>query len=238
MKLTVLLPIILLTLSDSKHNSLSGGELIFGHAKSVPNVIVKTNSTSIKPDTSISIIRSLTPYKGEIRYKAGWDDQSGKTILIISGSRIYSEDTGRAEIFAYLYQQRMDDVWEQRWRINDFVDGIGCDLEIKLPTNYIHIADIDSNGIAETSFIYTLDNRCDAVMIETKMIIHANYKKYAIRGFTQTHLMPTEEIFNSYRAEEGLPPVSYKKIDKELEKYPLIMELYSDMWDRFSEEQN
>lgn len=186
-------------------------------------------------DTLVIIDRKMTPYKGDIRYKAGWRDSNGENVMIISGTYDYKEGMGRAEIFAYQYQRKVDETWERVWSINDFVDGFGCDLAINLPNKYIQIIDLNDDGILESSFLYTLDNRCDAVMVETKMMIHIQNEKYAIRGFSDTYLMPKEDLYNTYRDEEGLPPVKYKNVDAELNRYPKMKNYYSRMWDDFLE---
>ncbi|MFN6947165.1 MAG: M949_RS01915 family surface polysaccharide biosynthesis protein [Cytophagaceae bacterium] len=227
---------------QTTHDNVNDQRLIDENGSLVENLKMPTDFNEDvvffdgKIDTTVVVDRKLTPYKGNIRYKGSWADSTGRNLLIISGTLDYQDGKGRNEIFAYKYVKE-NGKWLQVCRINDFVDGIGCDLSIKLPKEYIEIRDLDSNGVAETSFIYTLDNRCDAVMVETKMIIFINQKKYVIRGFSDTWLMPNEDLYNSYRAADGLPPVLYKDIDQRLNEFPDIKKYYSSIWDQYNQEE-
>ena len=186
-------------------------------------------------DTSIQPNQVVTTYNGEIVYKAGWRDRTGENIFIIS--RTYNYKKENAEIYAYHYLKGKSG-WELNWKTYDSIHGVGCDLLIDIPEMFIRITDLDSNAVAETSYIYTLDNRCDAVVVPTKMIIHIGKEKYSIKGFSQLSLGPPEEIMNKYLREQGEPEVSYKKTDDNWNSLPVNFQTYyfTD-WDEFSENQ-
>ena len=118
--------------------------------------------------------------------------------------------------------------------MTDFVDGKGCDLDIQLIDFFPLISDIDSNGIAETAIFYSLNNRCDAGAFPAKIIVHEGEDKFSIKGIRGQYLDPPEELMNKYRANDGLPPLKYKNIDKDDSKVDTsIINFYSSHWDTF-----
>lgn len=182
--------------------------------------------------------RDLTPYVGEKRFAAQWGKENDEQVLIISGRTTEKGENGRAEIFATQYAKDRG-AWVQKWKINDFEDGMGCDLAIHLPEASIKILDVDGDGLAEVSFIYELDNRCDASTVRAKLLLHHQDKKYAIRGYGQQFLGPPEHVMNQYLAEQGADPVSYKALDPAFDEAPQsIREFASHEWDAFIESEN
>lgn len=190
-----------------------------------------------EPDTTAVVNRDQTPYAGELRYAASWTDKAGSHLLIISGRLQEGKGEfgeGRMEVFGYQYLETKG-AWEKEWSINDFVDGVGCDLAIALPKEFVRFADPDEDGILETAFIYTLDSRCDASIVSTKMMMHTKGTKLAIRGYSSLTLGPTEEVMNQFLKEEGQPPMKYKAIDKAFEEVDERHKSYaSAMWDEFA----
>jgi hypothetical protein len=151
---------------------------------------------------------------------------------------IDNESGGRLELFATQHHLK-NGLWLIDWKIFDFVDGVGCDLAIHLPEEFIKIVDVDADGRAEVSFIYELDNRCDASTVPAKLLLHHKDKKYAIRGFGQQYLGPPEHIMNQYLAEQGAEPVEYKGFDPTFADAPaVIRDFASKEWDAFIESEN
>lgn len=197
----------------------------------------KINSEPTEPDTTAVVDREQTPYAGDLRYAASWSDKAGSHLLIVSGRMQEGKgefSEGRMELFGYQYRET-EGGWEKEWDINDFVDGVGCDLTIALPNEFIRFADPDEDGILETAFIYTLDSRCDASIVSTKMMMHTKGTKLAIRGYSSLTLGPTEEVMNQFLKEEGQPPMKYKAFDKAFEDVDERHKAYaSTMWDEFA----
>lgn len=179
--------------------------------------------------------REIQPYNGDIVLARSWCDQLGENTLIISEKGEYDHGNGRKEIFGYHYVKR-DTSHDLLWQMNDYVDGMGCDLGIELIDFFPLISDIDTDGIAETAIYYSLDARCDAVPYPAKLIIHEGIGKQAIRGIRAQYLGPPQSVNNRYRSEQGLPPMSYKDIDRGSSSMDdRIIEHYSVQWDRFIE---
>lgn len=186
---------------------------------------------------SVSVLTEINPgilpFNGRFFSSVSWNDRLGGNILIISEQGKYVEGNGRKEIFAYHYVKR-DTSYDLLWQMNDFVDGLGCDLTIQLINFFPLISDIDSNGIAETAIFYSLDNRCDAVPFPAKLIVHEREDKFAIRGIRNQFLGPPEDLNNEYRANEGLPPMKYKSLDTGSSILDSsIINFYSRQWDDF-----
>lgn len=189
-------------------------------------------------DTNVHINRELTPFNGKRRFAGQWTDAAGTHRLIISGKYNYDEGEGKAEIFAYHYHKSRGE-WTRLWKINDFVDGYGCDLQIHLFRDRIKVEDVNGDDIAETAFIYTLDNRCDASVVDTKLMLHTGETKLAIRGVSDQYLGPSEEILNQVLKEQGSDPIAFKACDPAFEKAdPRFKKFASRMWDELIESQD
>lgn len=190
------------------------------------------------PDTTVDVDRGQTPFAGDLRYRAGWTDKAGQHLLLISGRHLDGKGEfaeGRQEIFAYQYL-KAGEAWELEWKINDFVDGFGCDLAIDLPKEFVRFGDPDEDGILENTFVYTLDSRCDASIVPAKLMMHSQGQKLAIRGYAQLELGPSEEVMNQYQKEEGLPPLHYKAFDPAFEQVDARHKAFaSELWDAFLE---
>jgi len=187
-------------------------------------------------DTSVVISRQETPYRGELKYKYQWKDRNGINKVIISQMYDYKKGFGRAEVFAYQYLKNKDK-WELVWQMNDFVDGLGCDLKIDIKK--AQIIDIDSNYLAETLFLYTKDSRCDAVGVSTRLLLYVNAKKIAIRGISNQYLMPPEDVFNKVMDLEEGKYYKYKNIDAGVFPEDTIFVQYaSKFWDDFIKNEN
>ena len=194
---------------------------------------ISSNNAVDSVYTLEEIDRKTLPFNGHFLSALSWKDKLGNNILVLSEKGAYGNGNGRKELFAYHYVKR-DTAYDALWRINDFVDGFGCDLNIEIINFFPLVSDIDSNGIAETAIFYSLDARCDAVSFPAKLIIHEGANKVTIRGIRAQFLGPSEEVNNKYRAEMGLPPEQYKNLDTGSSLMDdLIVKYYSHQWDNF-----
>jgi|GEM_PF-2783779 len=200
------------------------------------DVVSKFDYSDIKIDTFILISRTGTPYNGNLDKKFEWTDLTGKNRLILSSTYDYKDGFGRAEIFAYQYLLK-DKEWELVWRINDFVDGMGCDLAIDLLD--FKLLDIDKSGTIETVLMYTRDCSCDAGFIETKLILVVRGEKIKVRGVSRQYLMPTEEIFNRIVVKDEKKYFKYKNLDiGSFTEDTIFVKYASDFWDEYINNEN
>ena len=206
------------------------------------NEIVRDSSPSYLFVDSVTVLTEVNPevlpFNGRFFSSVSWNDKLGSNILIISEQGKYDGGNGRKEVFVYHYIKR-DTLYDRLWQMNDFVDGLGCDLNIQLIHFFPLISDIDSNGIAETAIFYSLDNRCDATPFQAKLIVHEGSEKFAIRGIRSQFLGPSEELYNEYRANDGLPPIKYKNLDEDNSLLDSsIINFYAHQWDNFISSEN
>lgn len=194
-------------------------------------------------DTAFLLSRKETPYKGRVLSKAQWSDLNGHNRFIVSiQDTNYADGMGRYELFAYQYskeEEEEEEEWVVYWQMNDFVKGLGCDLNIEVLQT--EIIDIDNNGAAESILIYTLDSRCDASCLPTKLLLYSDGKKLAIRGLSSHYLMPPLPLDLTINNEhlKSRDSANYKIIDtSEFNGNQLFIEYASNLWDSFIDAEN
>lgn len=146
-----------------------------------------------------------------------WKDHNGFHFLGID-----QIETGKitqagftSKLTAYSFLIGSDSIIKESWRIRDFAPNVAT--RISYLTNTLSISDIDSDGIAETCFLYCISGDCcDPWTV--KLILHKNNEKLAIRG----EVPLTEEDLDSYQ----------KNFDPAFEKHQIRIRNYaSEKWD-------
>jgi hypothetical protein len=185
---------------------------------------------NIAPDTNeINILKfdknnlpSLIEYKGKILDGASWTDKNGDNILIITQTevRTISADESEQYLYAYHYVNH-EDGYTLLWSITDFVRSY-CDVNCDYLPGTLEITDIDKDGIAESLFLYKLDDRCDVSPIPIKLMMHSGGKKLVIRGSIGVDVGGGQRV-------EG-----EKHIDAAFKTSPPAFKDYaSEKWDKF-----
>jgi hypothetical protein len=130
-------------------------------------------------------------YKGKIVKGASWIDKNGENILILTQTgKIKSKVTCEidecfdAEIYAYNFLLKGSNI-TVLWQIIDFERNCPLDLYAGFIKESLFITDLDSNGEAESTFLYKLSCRSDVSPSTLKLIMHEGSQKYAIRGTTK-----------------------------------------------------
>jgi hypothetical protein len=136
---------------------------------------------------------------GEIRYQgkivggARWMDSNGENFLLLTQtgkfpskakSAAEEDDNFDAEVYAYDYVKK-DGKVSLLWKITDFERSCSFDLYAGFLKGALFITDLDSNGVAESLFLYKLSCRSDVSPAKLKLIMHEGVTKYAIRGTTK-----------------------------------------------------
>ena len=94
--------------------------------------------------------------------------------------------------------------WIESWRIRDYAPNALSG--ISYTDNTFRIEDLDSNGIAEVSFMYTIySDGCESFV--SKLLMHIGKQKIAIRGripkemaFLDDYEKNVDSLFNKYDA--------------------------------------
>jgi hypothetical protein len=131
-------------------------------------------------------------YQGEIVMGARWMDGNGENILLLTQTGKFPSkekcgddgDCFDAEVYGYNYVKK-DGKVSLLWKITDFERGCSLDLYVGFLKEALFITDLDSNGVAESSFLYKLSCRSDVSPARLKLIMHEGATKYAIRGTTK-----------------------------------------------------
>lgn len=182
-------------------------------------------------DTTFTVQRTETPYPFDLIWKAKWKE--GKKVHVMLLSR--ESKTGIGEGFEVVFGRhfvKRGKKWNLTWAYTDTVQGYGCDLELRLMRDFCEVKDADQDGIREVYFLYLENNRCDAVTVDTKLVVNEGNVGGEIKGVSELYLGPTEEVMNRFLREMGEPEMRYKDIQPNLEAMgPAITEHASQLWD-------
>lgn len=132
-------------------------------------------------------------YQGKIVGGARWRDRNGENLLVLTqtGAIPSSNKCGAdescardAEVYAYHYIVDAEKT-TLLWKLTDFERSCDFDLYAGFLLNSISITDLNSNGVAENTFLYKLSCRSDVSPARLKLIMHEGKNKFAIRGTTK-----------------------------------------------------
>jgi hypothetical protein len=123
-----------------------------------------------------------------------WRDAAGENLLLLTQTGEIGRSSGEctdcrdAELYAYQFV-RNGGGWERLWRVADFERGCEFDLLVGFVPGSLTVTDLDEDGTAESTFLYTLACRSDVSPATRKLIMHEGAAKYAIRGTTDLSAM-------------------------------------------------
>jgi hypothetical protein len=143
-----------------------------------------------------------------------WKDKNGLFLLgidRIENGKI-AESGFSSRLTAYVYRINCDTLEKEMWRIKDYAPT--AVNQISYLQNTLSVKDLDSDGIAETCFLYCISGDCCDPWI-VKLMLHKNYKKLAIRGVVPIH----EESLGSYHVNID---TAFTKNDKRVESFALL----------------
>lgn len=129
-------------------------------------------------------------YQGKIVGGARWRDRNGENVLVLtqtgavpSRSKCDADEScpRDAEVYAYHYIVEAEKT-TLLWKLTDFERNCDFDLYAGFILNSVSVTDLDSNGVAENTFLYKLSCRSDVSPARLKLIMHEGKNKYAIRG--------------------------------------------------------
>lgn len=130
------------------------------------------------------------PFNGKMEDAWQWKDKLGDNVLILSNSLSYPDksndnDQGlnTVELFVYHYVKK-DSSYRRLWQLNDIERKCEMDITGSFIDAATTITDLDKDGIAETTVMYRLACRSDVSPATTKLIMHEDTVKYALRGLS------------------------------------------------------
>jgi hypothetical protein len=139
------------------------------------------------------------PHRGGIVAGRRWRDAAGEHTLLLTQtgklpSRVRAADLAvegepayDAEVYGYhyTYARGAQDSARLLWRTVDAERGCQFDLYAGHLAEAVSLTDLDEDGLAETTFLYTMSCRSDVSPATRKLIMHEGRAKYAIRGTTK-----------------------------------------------------
>jgi hypothetical protein len=130
-------------------------------------------------------------YRGIPVEAVKWEDKAGKHIVLLTQTGPFREKqveeviNEKAELYAYQFTYSdSSKTWLKQWKVYDFVECFGVDMYIGFYSRSMTITDIDKDGIAEVTILYTSSCRGDVSPATKKLIMYEGVDKYAIRGET------------------------------------------------------
>lgn len=172
------------------------------------------------------------PYQGKVVGGARWRDRNGENLLVLTQTGAVpsrnkcaaDEHCPRdAEVYAYQYIVEAEKT-TLLWKLTDFERNCDFDLYAGFIQNSVSITDLDSNGVAENSFLYKLSCRSDVSPARLKLIMHEGKNKFAIRG--------TIKLPGDYGGGDIEIDSAFKKVGNPFLKHAL------DQWKIFAAEDN
>ncbi|MCI0472256.1 MAG: hypothetical protein L0Y76_01590, partial [Ignavibacteria bacterium] len=166
------------------------------------------------------LLRTLL-FDGKFVAGVSWQDKNGKNAVILSetdekvkkGKGEYEDDRRSKELYGYHFIIK-DGVAEELWKVQDFIKDCEFDVTIEHIKKSLTVTDLDSNGTAETTFIYKLTCRSDVSPADMKLIMHEGKEKYAIRGEMEISLPNGDEYGGKMN-----PDKSFSKAPESFLKY-------------------
>jgi hypothetical protein len=144
-------------------------------------------------------------YTGNLVAARSWTDALGENLLILSltdelpSKGEYGRDI---ETYGYHYVRR-EGRYTLLWRTTDFVRECDLDMTLKVGPRTIAITDLDADGTAETTFMYTMGCNGGVDPLTMKLLMHEGETKYAIRGTTD---LSVELHSPDYASEMNIDP--------------------------------
>jgi hypothetical protein len=167
--------------------------------------------------------------EGKVVAGSRWRDAAGENLLLLTQTSEIDRSSGEctdcsdAELYAYQFV-RKDGGWERLWRVADYERSCEFDLYVGFVKGSLTITDLDEDGTAESTFLYSLACRSDVSPATRKLIMHEGAAKYAIRGTTDL----TARLGPEYGGGERTIDPAFDRADPAHRAYALRQ------WDRYA----
>ncbi|MDJ1497770.1 hypothetical protein QNI19_32820 [Cytophagaceae bacterium DM2B3-1] len=169
-------------------------------------------------------------YKGNFIQALSWEDKNGENLIILTETEMKEgkeEKDGRSkELYAFHYIDKSTNTFQQLRQIYDFEKDCPFDVMVDHVAGSLSVTDLDKDGFAEITFLYTVGCRSDVSPDVLKLMMLENGEKYAIRGRTVLY-------------ENGSPMKDYaetpaKVVDASFNKAPkAFLDYANKQWEQF-----
>jgi len=135
------------------------------------------------------------PHSFQLKQAKKWHDASGENWLVLyeTGSYIQKPKTAAsAQLSAILYQ-KTDSGFVETWKMTDEVTDCESDVACSFYDNQLSVTDLDSNGLAEVTLVYSLGCKGDVQANNKVLVLYEGNRKYTLLG-TETVLLSNDTI--------------------------------------------
>ncbi len=179
----------------------------------------------LAPEDVTAAVGSLLPAPNSFHLKEAkkWNDAAGENWLVLYETGVFGNkqnNTSSAKLSAALFLKN-DTGFVQQWKLNDLVNDCDVDVVCQFYKNHLAITDLNKNGIAEVTMVYTLSCRGDVSPNEKKLIMYESRKKYAMRG-AELLIMQKDTVGGSMTADAQFAELS-----------PEVQQFVKDHWQKF-----
>jgi len=169
-------------------------------------------------------------YKGRVVNSLSWADNNGENLIILTQTNLVvnkdEDDRRDQELYAYHYANKNGATYQLLRKIYDFTKGCPVDITLQHVAQSLTVTDLDKNGYAEVTFLYTNGCRGDVSNDELKLMMLENGQKYAIRGTTM--------LYRNGEPVEGYNEGASKTVDVAFNKAPTVLLNYANkQWNKF-----
>jgi hypothetical protein len=141
--------------------------------------------------------------KGNIVNGLHWTDRDGEHWLVLTEVPAHADtEAMSAELYAYDFVTD-GATFQQVWMTQDFVKNCDLDMTCAYVPGSMLLSDMDSDGQAETMFIYRTACRGDPSPPTQKLLMHEGAVKYALRGTARVVMAGVPADGGTYTADPG-----------------------------------
>lgn len=175
--------------------------------------------SEIKRHSDLSLVPPTIKYPGKIKDILQWTDRQGNHLLILSEllGPSTKDSLGRdAEIFAGHYLG-VNGRWVLQWKVVDFEKNCPVDVGASFISQSVAITDLNTDHIAEVSFMYRTYCTGGVDPYSLKLIMYDGKTKYAIRGETLIRL-PEQPVYGGATTVDS----SFKSAPKSFQEFAMM----------------
>jgi hypothetical protein len=164
-------------------------------------------------------------YQGKIVEGKRIRDANGESIVLLCETGVLRHKSDSryryARIYAYQFIKK-DTGWQQLWKVYDNVEDCSLDVLCEFCKGSLSVTDLDKDGVAECSFVYSLSCKGGLDPDDKKLILYEGKDKFAIRGT------------NIFEYGNGGKEGGEKRVDKSFNKAPKAFLGHANRhWDQF-----
>ncbi len=166
------------------------------------------------------------PLEGEFVAAVAWADATGENYAVLTDARTLRHGRPESSALRAVGYRVNGAALQPVWRVKDGIDDCDLDMISFFEASSLEVTDLDHNGVGEVSFVYRQACNGGVDLIEEKLFLVEDGRKYPIRGGTE----PRGAVVND-RFERFDGPM---KVDKAYDNAPPAFKSFAiAKWRRF-----